>query len=78
MGLRPCVSPCCIGKAEVDGVGVTPRKKKMGPLNRIVDHVSSKLAFFPPRPSTYQVAEHQDGSHELYIQPLLQCAPRPL
>jgi pimeloyl-ACP methyl ester carboxylesterase len=44
----------------------------MGPLAKIVDHISSKLAFFPPRPATYQVKEHADGTGELYIQPLLQ------
>lgn len=46
----------------------------MGPLNRVVDHISSKLAFFPPRPATYQITEHKDGARELYIQPLLQYA----
>lgn len=45
---------------------------RRGPLSRVVDHISSKLAFFPPQPATYQIAEHKDGSHELYIQPLLQ------
>lgn len=68
------MSPCCSGKEEVNGAGIN-RRKMPGPLAKVVDHISSKLAFFPPRPATYQVAEHKDGSHELYIQPLLQCAP---
>lgn len=43
----------------------------MGPWARLVDNISSKLAFFPPAPPTYEVREHQDGTGELYIQPTL-------
>lgn len=58
MGWTPCVS--CNSKApgtDLDGLGsVKPRRKRrMGPLSKVVDHISSKLAFFPPRPATYQV-----------------------
>lgn len=49
-----------------------------GPWGRFVEHVSGKLAFFPPRPSTYTVAEHKDGSSELYIQPNSGDIPRVL
>lgn len=59
MGWKPCVS--CNSKApgtDLDGLdgSVKPRRKRrMGPLSKVVDHISSKLAFFPPRPATYQV-----------------------
>ena len=42
----------------------------MGPWGRIVENISSKLAFFPPAPSTYDVREHADGSGELYLHPM--------
>lgn len=51
--------------------GIACGHHKLGPWGRIVDHVSSKLAFFPPRPSTYLLKEHSDGNRELYIQPVL-------
>jgi len=41
-------------------------------LSKVVNHVANKLAFFPPRPSTYAVAQHPDGPNELYIQPLIE------
>lgn len=50
----------------------------MGPWGRLVENLSSKLAFFPPQPSTYEVAEHKDGTGELYIKPLVQGIPRVL
>ena len=40
-----------------------------GPWGRLVENISGKLAFFPPRPATYSVLEHLDGTGELYIQP---------
>jgi hypothetical protein len=40
--------------------------------DRLVQNISSRLAFFPPTPSTYAVREHEDGTGELYIQPLAQ------
>lgn len=42
----------------------------MGPWNRLVQSLSTKLAFFPPKPSTYQVKEHRDGTGDSYIQPI--------
>lgn len=42
----------------------------MGPWARFVENLSSKLAFFPPTPSSYHVKEHKDGTGELYIQPV--------
>ncbi|CAD7695612.1 unnamed protein product [Ostreobium quekettii] len=41
----------------------------MGPWGRLVETISSRLAFFPPSPPTYQLLTHQDGTGELYIQP---------
>lgn len=40
-----------------------------GPWGRLVESISGKLAFFPPKPATYSVEEHGDGLGELYIQP---------
>jgi len=42
----------------------------MGIFNRAVDSIASKMAFFPPQPPSYEVLEHDDGSEELYINPL--------
>ena len=79
MGLRR-VSPCCIGSTGdfVQRGAQTAPKMGGGPWGRMVDHISSKLAFFPPRPATYELKEHLDGARELYIQPSLQCAPLPM
>lgn len=44
-----------------------------GPWGKLVENISGKLAFFPPRPSTYRVEEHKDGTGELYIQPQQGC-----
>ena len=41
----------------------------MGLLGKLVDNVSSKLAFFPPSPATYDVLTHLDGTNERYLQP---------
>lgn len=41
-----------------------------GPFGRAVESLGGKFAFFPPRPPTYEIKEHSDGAHELYIQPL--------
>jgi len=41
-----------------------------GPWGKLVDGIASKLAFFPPTPPSYTVEEHQDGTGELYIQPV--------
>lgn len=41
----------------------------MGLWSRLVESISSKLAFFPPTPS-YDVSEHADRTGELYIRPL--------
>lgn len=38
-------------------------------LTRIVDNISSKIAFFPPTPPSYTIQAHGDGNRELYIQP---------
>lgn len=40
------------------------------PPCRLVDKVSSKLAFFPPQPPSYQIAQHGDCEREEYVQPL--------
>ena len=45
------------------------RALPMGPWGRVVDSISSRLAFYPPTPSTYEVREHDDHSEELYINP---------
>ncbi|GIL83944.1 hypothetical protein Vretimale_10958 [Volvox reticuliferus] len=50
----------------------------MGPWDRIVENISSKLAFFPPQPATYEVREHQDGTGEKYIQPVAPDVPKVL
>ncbi|KAG2441395.1 hypothetical protein HYH02_009984 [Chlamydomonas schloesseri] len=50
----------------------------MGPWDRLVENISSKLAFFPPTPATYAVREHQDGTGEQYIQPLSPDVPKVL
>ncbi|KAF5834751.1 Alpha/Beta hydrolase protein [Dunaliella salina] len=47
-----------------------------GPWRDFVDSISAQFAFFPPRPSTYEVREHRDGSGELYIRPLIHGMPR--
>ncbi|GAX81505.1 hypothetical protein CEUSTIGMA_g8933.t1 [Chlamydomonas eustigma] len=49
-----------------------------GPWGRFVEHISGKLAFFPPRPPTYQVLEHLDGTGDLYLQPSTSDIPRVL
>mmetsp|Transcript_12822 Transcript_12822/g.27721 ORF Transcript_12822/g.27721 Transcript_12822/m.27721 type:complete len:329 (-) Transcript_12822:518-1504(-) len=49
-----------------------------GPWGRFVENISSKLAFFPPNPPTYEVREHQDGSGELYVQPTTLDVPKVL
>ncbi|KAG1675417.1 hypothetical protein FOA52_012336 [Chlamydomonas sp. UWO 241] len=41
-----------------------------GPWGRLVDSISQKLAFFPPRPATYTVEEHKDGSGQLFVAPV--------
>ena len=43
---------------------------RQGPWGRLVDSISSKLAFFPPQPATYEVRTHNDGTGEDYIQPV--------
>ncbi|GFR40567.1 hypothetical protein Agub_g1144 [Astrephomene gubernaculifera] len=48
----------------------------MGPWDRLVENISSRLAFFPPQPPTYDVREHQDGTGELYLHPLAPDVPR--
>lgn len=48
----------------------------MGPWGRLVENISSKLAFFPPAPSTYDVREHADGSGELYLHPMAPDVPK--
>jgi hypothetical protein len=45
------------------------RLRAMGLLGKLVDNVSSKLAFFPPSPATYDVLTHLDGTNERYLQP---------
>ncbi|KAG2436711.1 hypothetical protein HXX76_006236 [Chlamydomonas incerta] len=50
----------------------------MGPWGRLVENISSRLAFFPPTPPTYAVREHQDGTGEQYIQPLSPDVPKVL
>eukprot|EP00955_Chlamydomonas_euryale_P031365 329569-Chlamydomonas_euryale.AAC.4 len=47
-----------------------------GPWGRFVENVSGKLAFFPPRPATYRVEEHKDGTGDDFIQPLDRWAAR--
>jgi len=41
-----------------------------GPISRMVESIAAKFAFFPPRPPTYVVNEHADGTNELYIDPV--------
>ncbi|PNW86031.1 hypothetical protein CHLRE_03g207041v5 [Chlamydomonas reinhardtii] len=50
----------------------------MGPWDRLVENISSRLAFFPPTPATYAVREHQDGTGEQFIQPLSPDVPKVL
>jgi hypothetical protein len=38
-------------------------------MQRLIDHISSRLAFFPPTPASYGVQAHTDNPSELYIQP---------
>lgn len=38
-------------------------------LTRVLDSVSSRLAFFPPSPPSYSLARHGDGAGELYVKP---------
>ncbi|PSC68542.1 alpha beta-hydrolase [Micractinium conductrix] len=38
-------------------------------LKKVTDAVSSKMAFFPPQPATYKLAQHGDGEHETYVLP---------
>ncbi|EFN60175.1 hypothetical protein CHLNCDRAFT_29399, partial [Chlorella variabilis] len=37
---------------------------------KFVDNLSRGLAFFPPNPPTYQLAQHGDGDRETYVHPL--------
>ena len=37
---------------------------------QFVESIAAKFAFFPPRPPSYAVSEHADGTNELYIEPL--------
>lgn len=39
-------------------------------LKKLTDAVSSRLAFFPPQPPSYKLAQHGDGERETFIQPL--------
>ncbi|KAG2497625.1 hypothetical protein HYH03_004365 [Edaphochlamys debaryana] len=50
----------------------------MGPWDRLVENISSRLAFFPPQPPTYAVREHPDGSGEKYLHPLAPDVPKVL
>jgi hypothetical protein len=43
-------------------------------MNRLVDRVGSRLAFFPPEPPSYQIGQHGDGAREEYVQPSRRCA----
>ena len=45
------------------------RALPMGPWGRVVDSISSRLAFYPPTPPTYEVREHDDDTEALYINP---------
>jgi hypothetical protein len=47
-----------------------PAVPHSGPWGKVVDNIASKLAFFPPQPSSYSVEEHKDGTGQLYIQPV--------
>lgn len=47
-----------------------------GPIGRLVDSVSSKLAFYPPTPSSYAILTHNDGTGQLYVQPRERGYPR--
>lgn len=42
--------------------------------HKVTDALSAKLAFFPPSPPSYQLAQHGDGEQETYIQPLCRWA----
>jgi hypothetical protein len=42
-------------------------------INKIIDSISRGLAFYPPTPPSYEVAQHGDGDQELYIQPTVRC-----
>eukprot|EP00210_Caulerpa_lentillifera_P006389 g6103.t1 len=48
----------------------------MGPIGRVVDSISSKLAFFPPTPPTYEVRQHDDNTGALYIHPTVSYLSR--
>ncbi|KXZ53545.1 hypothetical protein GPECTOR_7g995 [Gonium pectorale] len=50
----------------------------MGPWDRLVENISSRLAFFPPSPPTYAVCEHPDGTGDKYLQPLAPDVPKVL
>lgn len=39
-------------------------------FGKLTDAVSSKMAFFPPTPPSYKLAQHGDGQHETYIEPV--------
>eukprot|EP00210_Caulerpa_lentillifera_P007568 g7228.t1 len=41
----------------------------MGLWGHVVDSISSKLAFFPPTPPSYEIKEHDDNTGDLYISP---------
>jgi hypothetical protein len=36
---------------------------------RLVDALSSRAAFYPPDPPSYELAAHGDGAHEAYLRP---------
>lgn len=45
------------------------RRVSLGPWSKVIDSISSKLAFFPPSPPSYEVKEHADDTGDLYIKP---------
>eukprot|EP00877_Chromochloris_zofingiensis_P011070 jgi/Chrzof1/6216/Cz17g16030.t1 len=69
------VSSHLSGSSTIRSSGST---STMGPWNRMVDNIASKLAFFPPNPPTYEVKSHGDGGGELYVQPTDKSYPRVL
>ena len=56
------------------GVRTAPTFPQQGEARRagmgFVDHIASKMAFFPPQPATYAIKRHTDNG-DLYISPKL-------
>lgn len=39
-------------------------------MQKLVDRVSSRLAFFPPQPPSYRISQHGDGQREEFVEPV--------